>query len=54
MYIQKVDMKTYPRKAHFDLFLAMGYPYVGLTSNTVSALTGMVSWNMNSAGLPIR
>ncbi|TCL54831.1 chloramphenicol O-acetyltransferase type A [Kineothrix alysoides] len=33
MYIQKVDMETYPRKAHFDYFRAMGYPYVGLTSN---------------------
>ncbi len=33
MYMQKVDMNTYPRKAHFDYFRAMGYPYVGLTSN---------------------
>lgn len=33
MKIQKIDMTTYSRKAHFDYFCSMGYPYVGLTAN---------------------
>ena len=28
-----IDMDKYPRKAHFDYFNSMVYPYVGLTVN---------------------
>lgn len=27
-----IDMSAYPRREHFDYFRAMGYPYVGLTT----------------------
>lgn len=33
MKIQKINMDIYSRKAHFDYFRSMGYPYVGLTAN---------------------
>lgn len=33
MEIQRIDMNTYTRKAHFDYFRSLGYPYVGLTAN---------------------
>lgn len=29
----KIDMETYPRRAHFDYFRAMAYPYAGMTVN---------------------
>ena len=29
----KIDMKTYPRKAHFEYFRNLAYPYVGVTVN---------------------
>lgn len=29
-----IDMDTYPRKAHFEHFLSMTYPYAGITVNT--------------------
>lgn len=28
-----INMDTYPRKAHFDYFRTMAYPYVGVTAN---------------------
>ena len=34
-----IDMKKYPRKAHFDYFRSLAYPYVGVTANVdVTAL----------------
>lgn len=33
MDCQKIDMQTYPRKAHFDYFCSMTNPYVGVTVN---------------------
>ncbi|NLF27053.1 MAG: chloramphenicol acetyltransferase [Clostridiales bacterium] len=32
MEYREIDMRTYPRRAHFDYFRAMAYPYVGLTA----------------------
>jgi len=29
-----IDMETYPRKAHFDYFRSLAYPYVGVTVDT--------------------
>lgn len=29
----KIDMKTYPRKSHFEYFRKLAYPYVGVTVN---------------------
>ena len=31
MMFKAVDMDKYPRKAHFDYFNSMVYPYVGVT-----------------------
>lgn len=28
-----IDMDTYPRRAHFDYFRTLAYPYVGVTAN---------------------
>ena len=33
MISRKLDMSVYPRKAHFDYFRSLAYPYVGLTAN---------------------
>jgi len=33
MNIKKIDMNSYPRKAHFEYFRNMAYPYVGATVN---------------------
>lgn len=33
MAYRKIDMAAYPRRAHFDYFCAMAYPYVGLTAD---------------------
>lgn len=34
-----IDMEKYPRKAHFDYFRSLAYPYVGVTANVdVTAL----------------
>jgi len=33
MNIKKIDMNSYPRKAHFEYFKNMAYPYVGATVN---------------------
>ena len=33
MAFQKLDMETFPRKAHFDYFRSLPYPYVGTTVN---------------------
>lgn len=33
MTSRKLDMSVYPRKAHFDYFRSLAYPYVGLTAN---------------------
>lgn len=30
---RKLDMETYPRKAHFDYFCSLAYPYAGMTVN---------------------
>ena len=32
MEYREIDMNAYPRRAHFDYFRAMAYPYVGLTA----------------------
>ena len=29
--MKRIDMATYPRRAHFEHFLGMAYPYVGMT-----------------------
>ena len=29
--MKRIDMETYPRRAHFEHFLGMSYPYVGMT-----------------------
>ena len=34
MNYRYVDMKTYQRKSHFDYFINLGFPYVGVTVNT--------------------
>lgn len=36
-----IDMKTYPRRSHFDYFRRMAYPYVGLTANV--DVTGLLA-----------
>lgn len=33
MNVKKVDLESYPRKAHFQYFKSMAYPYVGVTVN---------------------
>lgn len=33
MLIRRIDMSTYERKAHFDYFRSLQYPYVGVTVN---------------------
>ena len=29
--MKRIDMETYPRRAHFEHFIGMAYPYVGMT-----------------------
>ena len=31
MDMKRIDMATYPRRAHFELYTGMSYPYVGMT-----------------------
>ena len=31
MRMKRIDLATYPRKAHFEHFIGMSYPYVGMT-----------------------
>ena len=31
MDMKRIDMATYPRRAHFEHFIGMSYPYVGMT-----------------------
>ena len=31
MRMKRIDMATYPRRAHFELYTGMSYPYVGMT-----------------------
>lgn len=31
--MKKLDMETYPRRAHFDYFKSLANPYVGVTAN---------------------
>ena len=33
MEYKKIDMEKYPRRAHFDYFSSLAYPYVGVTAN---------------------
>lgn len=44
-----MDMNTYPRKAHFDYFRSLAYPYVGFTVNM--DVTGFVR-RVKDDGLP--
>ena len=32
MAMKRIDMATYPRRAHFELYAGMAYPYVGMTA----------------------
>lgn len=34
MYFKQIDMDRYKRKAHFEYFKSLAYPYVGVTVNT--------------------
>ncbi|WP_251449026.1 CatA-like O-acetyltransferase [Vermiculatibacterium agrestimuris] len=45
-----LDMNAYPRKAHFDYFSAMAYPYVGLTAEV--DITDFLP-QVRAAGLPL-
>lgn len=45
-----LDMSAYPRKAHFDYFNAMAYPYVGLTAEV--DITEFLTC-VKAAGLPL-
>ena len=36
-----IDMETYKRRAHFDYFCGLAYPYVGLTANV--EITGLLA-----------
>lgn len=31
IHMKRIDMATYPRRAHFEHFIGMSYPYVGMT-----------------------
>lgn len=33
MDIKKIDMDSYPRRAHFEYFCSLAYPYAGMTAN---------------------
>lgn len=33
MNIKRIDMNSYPRRAHFEYFKSMAYPYAGMTVN---------------------
>ena len=40
---QTIDMPAYPRRAHFDYFRSLAYPYVGTTVNVdITALVGRI------------
>ena len=41
MSYKTIDMPAYPRRAHFDYFRSLAYPYVGTTVNVdITALVG--------------
>ena len=43
MNYKTIDMPAYPRRAHFDYFRSLAYPYVGTTVNVdITALVGRI------------
>ena len=43
MSYKTIDMPAYPRRAHFDYFRSLAYPYVGTTVNVdITALVGRI------------
>lgn len=42
MEIREIDMAAYPRKAHFEYFKSLAYPYVGLTAEV--DVTRLKTW----------
>lgn len=43
MAFRWIDMETFPRRAHFDYFSSLAYPYVGTTANVdITALLSKV------------
>ena len=43
MNYKTIDMSAYPRRAHFDYFRSLAYPYVGTTVNVdITALVGRI------------
>ncbi len=42
MAYRMIDMDTYPRRAHFDYFRSLAYPYVGVTQEV--DVTGLVQF----------